>query len=208
MSGSVYRFSRAGRVGVQPYTAPPRCARRRISLGSLDDCECWPLVSLGRRTAKLKFGRDGCDAAAHTPLNYAKLAAAASRRPVSAELRRPRSLLLGGRRRQDRPCQAEGAAWLRVAERPQKYINVTLRVRNGFRDRIRVHCSHCRYRARCCCPRLTNLFSPGDAQACGPMDAAGSLRTFTDEVVNVSKLSWRLVWRARAVATALPQLSG
>mgnify|MGYP004096073219 FL=1 len=40
------------------------------------------------------------------------------------------------------------------------------------------------------------------------MDAAGSLRTFTDEVVNVSKLSWRLVWRARAVATALPQLSG
>ena len=39
------------------------------------------------------------------------------------------------------------------------------------------------------------------------MDAAGSLRTFTDEVVNVSKLSWRLVWRARAVATALLQLS-
>ena len=170
-----------------------RGAQRRISPGSLDDCECWPLVSLGRRTAKLKFGRDGCDAAAHAPLNYVKLAAAAPRRPVSAEPRRPRSLLLGGRRRQDRPCQAEGAAWLRVAERPQKYINVTLRVRNGFRDRIRVHCSHCRYRARCCCPRLTNLFSPRATRsrrpaapcrmAHGRADAAGSLRTFTDEAL-------------------------
>ena len=57
-------------------------------------------------------------------------------------------------------------------------------------------------------PEAHESFFPGDAQACGPMDAAGSLRTFTDEVVNVSKLSWRLVWRARAVATALLQLSG
>ena len=153
--------------------------------------------------AALKTGRGGSDAAANVLRNTPKRAAAGRPRHLSAVARRVRSSLLGGRTAKIGQVNRRALDdFTHLRGRLNIYGTPSECAMAAGIDPARTF-SHRGCRARCCCPKLTNVLFPRASQAPDPIDEASRLRTFKGEPVKLSKSSMRLAWRSRAVATAL-----